>query len=129
MNNHPEQPSHVKHELYFWREEGPIEAAADSLRVRLSEDPNLPGVNPVSLPAIQDAFRCHFPDIIITDSGMEWKAADTSFQVSFRFDDCNQPTIVCVSSQSALVHTPEIFKRILAAVRELGCTRVESTIE
>ena len=119
----------MSHELYFWRDERPIEPAADSLRERLSEDHNLPGVDRLSLAAIKSAFSHHFPGITVTDYGMESEASDGSFQVSFRFDDCNQPTSICISSESPLVEIPEIFSRIIAATRDLDCTRIESSLK
>jgi hypothetical protein len=119
----------VKHELYFWREEGPIPPAADSLLVRLAENRNLPGVVPLSLATTKETFSRYFPDIIFTDLGMEWRVSGVSFHVSFNFDDCNQPKSVCISSETPLVETPQVFDRIVAAARELGCTRIESRLE
>ncbi len=118
----------MRYKLYFWREEGPIEPAADSVLDRLTEDRNLPGVDRLSLATISDVFGHHFPEIAITDRGMQSEADGCSFQVSFRFDDSNQPIIVCVSSASPLHETPGIFARVFEVVRELGCTKVESAI-
>jgi hypothetical protein len=114
----------MRHYLYFWREERPIEPAADSLLDRLAEDRNLTGVDRLSLVAIKDTFRRHFPDIAIADH--EWEAAAIEFHVSFSFDDRDQPTSICVSSEHWLADTPEVFDRIYAAMRELGCTRLQS---
>jgi hypothetical protein len=116
----------VKHELYFWREERPIEPAADNLLERIAEDRNLPSVVPLSLATIKSAFSRYFPGLIVADFKMEWKVADGSFQVSFSFDDCNQPTSVRISSESPLVETLEVFERIFAVARELGCTSASS---
>ena len=60
---------------------------------------------------------------------MEWQVSDGSFHVSFNFDDRNQPKSVCISSETPLVKTPQVFDRILAAARELGCTRIESRLK
>src|SRR6266481_7424271 len=112
----------VNHKLYFWRDERPIPLAADSLLVELAEDRNLPGVVPLSLTTIKGTFSRYFPGIIVTDLGMEWQVSDGSFHVSFNFDDRNQPKSVCISSETPIVETPQVFDRILAAARELGCT-------
>jgi hypothetical protein len=119
----------VKHELYFWREERPIPPAADSLLGRLAEDRNLPGVEKLSLATIKAAFSRHFPGITVAGFGMEWRGFGVPFQVSFNFDDRNQPNSVCISSETPLVENPQVLDRILAATRELGCTRIESRLE
>jgi hypothetical protein len=119
----------VKHKLYFWREEQPIELAADSLLVRHAEDRNLAGVVPLSLATIKSTFTRCFPGITGAEFGMEWRVSNGFFQVSFIFDDCNQPKVVCIGSEYSLVETPQIFDRIIVAARELGCTRIESTLE
>jgi hypothetical protein len=118
----------MRHELYFWREERPIDPAADSVLDRLAEDRNLPGVDRLSLATINRVFSHYFPGITVTDYGMESEVGDCSFKVSFGFDDCNQPTIICISSESPLDETPETFHRLFAATRELGCTRIESSL-
>ena len=116
----------MKHELYLWREESPIEPAADSLLERLAEDSNLPGVDRLSLATINGAFSRHFPGITVTDCGMESQVADGPFRVSFLFDDYNQPTGICISSESPLDEAPEVFARIFDVVREVGLTRIEA---
>lgn len=60
---------------------------------------------------------------------MERKVADGSFQVSFSFDNCNQPTSIRISFASPLVETSRIYERIFAAARELGCTTIESALK
>jgi len=119
----------VKHKLYFWHEEQPIEPAADSLLVRHADDRNLTGVVPLSLAAIKSTFTRCFPGITATEFGMQWRASDDFFQESFFFDNCNQPKCVCISSEYSLVETPQIFDRIVAAARELGCARIESAVK
>ncbi len=119
----------MRHEIYFWREERPIESAADSLLERLAEDRNLPGVDRLSPATINSVFSHHFPGMTVTDYGMESEVGDCSFQVSFSFDDCNQLTSICISSESPLDEIPEIFARLFTATRELGCTRIESALK
>ena len=119
----------VNHEIYFWRDERPIPLAADSLLVELAEDRNLQDVVPLSLTTIKGTFGRYFPSIVVTDLGMEWRASEGSFHVSFNFDDRNQPKSFCISSKTPLVETPQVFDRILAASRELGCTRIESRLK
>src|SRR3954470_20385841 len=116
----------MKHELYFWRDERPIPPAADSLLVELAEDHNLPGVGPLSMTAIKESFSRHFPGVSIAHSGADCRVSGVGFRVSFNFDDSNQPKTVCISSETALVESPELFDRVLAVTRELGCTRIES---
>lgn len=117
----------MKHELYFWRDERPIPPAADSLLVELAEDRNLPGVGPLSMSTIKETFSRYFTGIAVADSGMDYRVCGLSFRVSF--DDSNQPKSVCISSEALLVETPQVFDRIIAAARELGCTRIESRLE
>ena len=126
--NDADEKTTMRHALYFWREEGPIPPAADSVLDRLAEDRNLPGVDRLSLARINGVFSHHFPGITVTEYGMESESGDCSFQVSFSFEDANQPTIICITSASPLNDIPEIFGRLFAAIRELGCTRIESTI-
>ena len=118
----------MRYDLYFWREDQPIEAAADSLLQRLAADRNPPGIDRLSLSDIKDTFRHHFPDIAVGDYDLVSEASGGSFRVSFSFDELNRPTSICVSSQDPLVENPDVFNRIFAAVREVGCTRIESAI-
>ena len=118
----------MKHELHFWCEEGLIPPAADLL-VKLAGDRNLPSVVPLSLATIRETFSRHFPGIIVTDLRMEWRTSGDSFDVSFNFDDRNEPKGICISSVTPLVDAPQVFDRILAAARELGCSRIESRLK
>jgi hypothetical protein len=119
----------MRHELYFWREERPIELAEDSLLERLAENRNLPGVDRLASTTIKAVFSRYFPGPTVADDRIEYELADGSFQVSFSLDDLNQPTSICISSESPLVETPQIFELIIAAARELGCTRIESAFK
>jgi hypothetical protein len=116
----------MTHYLCFWREDAPIPPAADSIAERLIEDRNLPGVDRLSLHMIKEVFRRQFPDITVNECPIEWISRDCLFRVSFSFDDDEQPTIICMSSERSLADNPEVFSRIHSTMLELNCTRVEA---
>ena len=113
------------YELYFWREEGEFPLAADSVLTTFAKDPNLSKADRLSQAAINSAFRRRFPDIVTTEQGVE----SEGFKVSLKFDESHLPVIICVSSANPLHDTPELFARLLAVTRELGCSRIESAIK
>src|SRR4051794_16252897 len=113
----------MKYEVYFWHEEGEIPLAADHILDRIAENRNLPGVDRLSLAAINRVLSHHFPNIVPTDDGLRSTDFDGSFNVSFSFDDSQQPTVICISSEHPVDETPKVFERLFHALRELGCNR------
>ena len=111
----------MSYDLYFWRQDPSVTASTEEVLDQLQDGASVPGIAPLPLASVKDAFRREFADIEIGDGQLRWEGAGSDFLVDFTFLDTKVVTSVVVTCGYKLLHSPDTMNTIIDAVGSLGC--------
>src|SRR5436190_586653 len=111
----------MSYDVFFWREQPGAKLDPERVLRELEDTVALPGIIPLPLDTVKQAFRPHFPDISDDGSELEWEGDDSYFQVGFTFLDERTLSSTNVCCGYELLKSPTAIRRLQAVASSLDC--------
>jgi hypothetical protein len=116
----------MSYDIHFWRERPDASIDPEQLLSELDDTVEFPGIVPLPLDTVRQAFRQEFPDITDGGSSLDWEGDGSYFQVGFVFFDERTVSATTICCGYELLKSPRAMQRLSSVASSLGCRVYDS---